>query len=85
MKAIPLELKEANAYVEKHHRHHAPVHRDKYRVGCIDDNGNLIGVVQVGRPVSRSMDDGKTLEVVRLCTNGELNVCSFILFWRKQA
>lgn len=29
MKAVPLELKDANAFVEKLHRHHAPVHRDK--------------------------------------------------------
>ena len=78
MKAIPIELKEANAFVEKLHRHHDPVHRDKFRIGCADDNGNLIGVVQCARPVSRYLDDGKTLEVVRLCSDGTENVCSFL-------
>ena len=77
MKAIPLELKEANAYIERRHRHHAPVRRDKFRVGC-EDHGELVGVVQVGRPLARMLCDGKTLEVLRLCSNGEKNVCSFL-------
>lgn len=77
IKAIPLELSEANAFVDSFHRHHASVHRDKFRVGAML-NGTLVGVVQVGRPVSRNMDDGKTLEVVRLCTNGSKDVCSFL-------
>ena len=34
MKAVPIELKDANAFVELLHRHHAPVVRDKFRVGC---------------------------------------------------
>ena len=78
MEAIPLELKEANAFVEKLHRHHEPVYRDKFRFGCIDDNGELHGVIQLARPVSRMLDDGKTIEVVRLCSDGTYNVCSFL-------
>ena len=77
LRAVPIELKQANAYVEEHHRHHDPVYRDKYRIGCERD-GKLVGVVQVGRPVSRVLDDGKTLEVVRLCCDGTRNVCSFL-------
>lgn len=78
MKAVPLELKEANAFVENLHRHHAPVYRDKFRIGAIDDKGLLIGVIQLARPVSRILDDGFTIEVVRLCTDGTPNVCSFL-------
>lgn len=78
MEAIPLELKEANAFVGKLHRHHEPVYRDKFRFGCIDDNGELHGVIQLARPVSRVLDDGKTIEVVRLCSDGTYNVCSFL-------
>jgi hypothetical protein len=77
LKAIPLELKQANAYVDELHRHHNAVIRDKFRVGCEKD-GKLVGVVQVGRPVSRNLDNGKTLEVVRLCTDGTKDVCSFL-------
>lgn len=77
LKAVPLELKEANAFADSMHRHHNPVHRDKFRVGCEKD-GVLVGVAQVGRPVARGAQDGKTLEVVRLCTDGTKDVCSFL-------
>lgn len=76
--AVPLTLQEANAFVADVHRHHDPVVRDKYRVGA-EINGKLVGVVQVGRPVSRIIaESGDTLEVVRLATTGEKNVCSFL-------
>ncbi len=78
MRAKPIELKEANAFVERLHRHHAPVHRDKCRVGVVDDDGVLRGVIQMARPVSRVLDDGDTLEVVRCCTDGYKNACSFL-------
>lgn len=74
---VPLTLKEANDFVDKLHRHHAAVCRDKFRVGVVCDN-KLVGIVQVGRPVSRMLDDGKTVEVTRLCTDGTKNVCSFL-------
>ena len=77
MNAVPLELSQANAFVDSLHRHHDPVHRDKFRVGAWHD-GKLVGVVQIGRPVSRMLDDGKTVEVVRLCTDGTKDVCSFL-------
>ena len=77
MVAVPIELKDAQNYINKFHRHHQAAHRDKFRIAAMDD-GEIIGVVQVGRPVSRILDDGHTLEVLRLCTTGEKNVCSFL-------
>lgn len=77
MRAVPVELKTANAFVEALHRHHDPVYRDKFRLGCEVD-GKMVGVVQVARPVARGLDDGKTVEVVRLCTDGTPHVCSFL-------
>ena len=74
---ISLNLKEANEFVASIHRHHKPVHRDKFRVGAVV-NGKLVGVAQVGRPVSRALDDGKTVEVVRLATDGTPNVYSYL-------
>lgn len=76
--AVPLELREANDFVNKLHRHHEAVHRDKFRVGAADDSGTLRGVIQAARPTSRRLDDGSTLEVVRLCTDGYENACSFL-------
>lgn len=78
MKAIPLELKDANKFVKELHRHNEPVFRDKFRCGCIDDDGILRGVVQAGRPKARGMQDGKTIEIVRNCTDGFENACSFL-------
>ena len=77
MKAIPITLKQANDYVSSHHRHHRPVAGHKFSVGC-EINGRLAGIVIAGRPVSRYMDDGFTLEVTRLCSDGSKNVCSFL-------
>lgn len=77
MIAVPMELKDAQNYINTYHRHHQAAHRDKFRIAAMED-GKIVGVVQVGRPVSRVLDDGNTLEVLRLCTNGEKNVCSFL-------
>lgn len=74
---IPVSLKEANAFVAEHHRHHRPVTGHKFSLGCMQ-NGQLSGVAIVGRPVSRYLDNGRTLEVNRLCSTGEKNVCSFL-------
>lgn len=77
--AKPISLQDANDYVNTFHRHHPAVYRDKYRIAAFDTTKCVIvGVVQVGRPVSRVLDDGKTLEVVRLCTDGTKNACSFL-------
>lgn len=75
---VPISLKEANSFVEKYHRHHNPVVGHKFSIGAVDDNKNLVGVAIVGRPVSRYLDNGKTLEVTRLCTDGTYNACSFL-------
>lgn len=77
LKAEPIELKNANAFVDSLHRHHDPVHRDKFRVAAVSA-GRIVGVCQVGRPVARGNDDGYTVEVVRLCTDGTKNACSFL-------
>ena len=50
---------------------------DKFSIAAAVD-GEIVGVAIVGRPVSRYLDDGWTLEVNRLCTNGYRNACSFL-------
>lgn len=73
----PITLREANAFVDRHHRHHKAVTGHKFSIGCSQD-GQLVGVAIMGRPVSRYLDDGLTLEVNRLCTTEEKNVCSML-------
>ena len=64
MTLTPISLSEANAFVALCHRHHKPVVGHKFSIGCEAD-GRLAGVAIVGRPVSRYLDDGKTLEVMK--------------------
>ena len=73
----PDTLAQANEFVAQHHRHHKPVVGHKFSIGCTL-NGELVGVAIVGRPVSRYLDDGLTLEVNRLCTDGTKNACSML-------
>jgi len=75
--AYPLELAEANAFVAEHHRHHRPVIGHKFSIGAAVGD-KIVGAVIVGRPVARRRDDGITLEVTRLATDGTRNACSFL-------
>lgn len=73
----PVSLEEANAFVAGLHRHHDAVVGHKFSLGAML-GGKLVGVAIIGRPVSRMRDNGGTLEVTRLCTDGTRNVCSFL-------
>ena len=77
LEIVPMTLREANAFVEQNHRHHGPVAGHKFSIG-ISDGEKIVGVAIVGRPVSRHLDDGWTLEVNRLCTDGSRNTCSML-------
>lgn len=77
LRAVPIGLDEANAFVREHHRHHRPVVGHKFSIGCAEGD-KIVGVVIIGRPVSRHRDDGVTLEVTRLCSDGTRNACSFL-------
>ena len=77
LELTPISLTEANAFVHSMHRHHKPVVGHKFSVAVSDDSG-VRGVVIVGRPVARHLDDGWTLEVNRCCTDGAKNACSML-------
>src|ERR1043166_10177777 len=74
---VRLDLAEANAFVAQHHRHHKPVVGHIFSIGAAKAD-DIVGVVIVGRPVSRHRDDGQTAEVTRLCTDGTKDACSFL-------
>lgn len=77
MEAVPIHLREANEFVGQHHRHNKPTVGGKFALGAAQD-GKLVGVAIAGRPVARKLDDGKTLEILRVCTDGTPNTCSFL-------
>lgn len=75
----------ADAFIRQHHRHHGVPVGALWRHAIHDDNGQLIGVAVVGRPVARALDDGLTCEVTRLCTDGAPNGCSMLYAAAKRA
>jgi hypothetical protein len=74
---VPLELAEANAFVRTHHRHHGEVRGHKFSIG-VALGDKIVGVAIIGRPVARGRQDGLTLEITRLATDGTPNACSFL-------
>jgi hypothetical protein len=77
LRLVPLTLAEANAYVERNHRHHQPVVGHLCCVG-VERDGEVCGVAIVGRPVARMLQDGYTAEVTRCCTDGTRNAPSML-------
>ena len=73
----PISLKQANEFVSNHHRHNKPVAGHKFSIGLVL-NEKLVGVAICGRPVARMADDGLTLEVLRVCTDGTRNANSML-------
>jgi hypothetical protein len=73
----PLTLREADAFVARHHRHSRPPQGGLFAIGAAA-GGEVVGVVIVGRPVSRHMADGWTVEITRLATDGSRNACSLL-------
>ncbi len=74
----PITLGEARAYVSAEHRHHRAPQGGLFAISAVRD-GQVVGVVVVGRPVSRIIaQDDFTAEVTRLCTDGTRNACSLL-------
>lgn len=75
MELVPISLRDANKFVLERHRHHKPSVGHKFSIGVMLEN-KVVGVAICGRPVARGSDDGFTIEVARLCTDGTTNACS---------
>jgi hypothetical protein len=77
LRTVPVSFKQAGQFVADWHRHHRPPRGHKFSVG-VADGDVLVGVAMVGRPVARMLDDGQTLEVTRVATDGHRNACSLL-------
>ena len=73
----PITLRAANAFVGQHHRHNLPTNGHKFSVACYDGD-RLCGVAIAGQPIARKLDDGLTIEIRRVCTDGTRNACSIL-------
>jgi hypothetical protein len=70
VKIVPLTLREANDFVEQHHRHSARTSNDggKFAIG-LEVDGGLVGAAIVGRPVARLLQTPGTAELLRCCVS----------------
>jgi hypothetical protein len=75
---VPISWKQACMFIKLNHRHHKPPRGQKFAIGVVDETGTLHGVATCGRPVSRMLDNGLTLEVNRTCTDQYPNVNSML-------
>lgn len=73
----PIDFDEACAFIAQHHRHHEPPQGWKFGI-AVNDGARVVGVVTVGRPVARRLDNGWTLEVTRHCTDGTRHAASML-------
>jgi len=74
----PITQRAARAWITAHHRHLDAPRGDVIRCAVVDEAGEIRGVAMAGRPVSRRLDDGTTLEVTRVATDGATNACSML-------
>lgn len=77
---VPLTLPKANDLVRSLHRHHAalPGGFAWFCLGAVAE-GRLVGCAIAGRPTNRNNDDGQTVEVLRVATDGTPNAPSALL------
>ena len=71
----PVTFQVARRFVAEHHRHAGPPQGWLFGVGLYRAD-DLIAVGIAGRPVARGADDGRTVEITRVCTLGDANACS---------
>lgn len=76
LRIVPVTLEQANGFVRRFHRHNKPVVGARFCVGVKDTE--LCGVAIAGRPVAPRLDDGLTLEITRVCTDGTRNAASML-------
>ena len=76
LRIVPMKHQQANEFVRRLHRHSRPTLGAIFCVGVADSK--LRGVAICGRPVARMLDDGMTIEILRVCTDGARNACSML-------
>jgi hypothetical protein len=74
---VPIFQKAAFLFVNEKHRHHKKPVGSVFQI-AVSDGEKICGVAIVGRPNGRRQQDGFTLEVTRLCTDGTPNCCSML-------
>jgi hypothetical protein len=74
VKIVPCTVTAANYWIGAYHRHHPRVAGGLFAAAVMVD-GKCAGVAVAGRPC-RLLQDGETIEITRVATNGARNACS---------
>lgn len=72
----PIRRDEAQDFVRRVHRHNRAPVGDLFRVAIENEERLLVCVGIAGRPVARAYDDGWTVEVTRVASDGTRNATS---------
>jgi len=75
----PVKLKEAQAFIAKHHRHSKPLNRHRFSIGVGHEENGLKGVATVDNCSGAWSNRYDHLEIRRVCTDGTKNLSSFLL------
>ena len=80
LRLVPCSIKEAKAFVRRHHRHHEPSDKHYWAV-AVADGDEVVGVAIVGPPTARmsAKADPWLCEVRRVCVlEGHRNASSML-------
>ena len=75
---VPVSRKIARECVTRWHRHNSAPVSDIFRVGASTEDGTLVAVGIAGRPTARHYNDGQTIEVSRVASDGTRNATSML-------
>lgn len=71
----PISLRAARRFVAEHHRHNQPTRGWLFGTAIYVDD-ELVGVGIAGRPLAQALQDGRTVEILRVCTIGNRNAAT---------
>lgn len=78
LEIVPVHRDQARAFVRQHHRHSSnPPPSWKFGTS-LELDGRVVAVGIAGRPVAVALQDGRTIEMARICTLGDRNACSML-------
>ena len=84
LSVVPCNLRDAIEFVRLHHRHSRPPAGGKFAI-AVAEGSSIRAVAIAGRPVARLLQDGVTIEITRLCSDGAPNACSMLYAACKRA
>lgn len=78
LELVPLSFRSASDYVRRYHRHNTAPQGHKFSIGlrapCVEE---CVGVAIASIPKARALNDGRTLEINRVCCDpAYFNACS---------